>query len=570
MSLSIAKPFVLLAVALVLTFFGWSWPNRPMPLPTPYAGLVESVSFAPFRGSQSPLTGNFPSDTEIAEALDALVGKVRGIRLYTSREGMQIVPELARARGLKVFAGAWLGTIAHVNQDEVASLIELANTYPDTIDRVIVGNEVLLRRDLPVDALIGDIRRVKAAVKQPVTYADVWEFWLRNPQLAAEVDFITIHILPYWEDQPLPVEAGNAHVDHILAEVKAAFPGKPVVIGEIGWPTHGRDREAAVAGRLEQARFLTAFMTKARAEGIRYNVIEAFDQPWKSAMEGTVGANWGLFDESWQPKYDLSGPVVEQPYWPLGAAFAALVAIGLAVHQRRRAVEMSWPRVAAAGLVLAVATYAGSRAALEAVIYSYMPGPEAWALFKAVIANGVAVTLFVTACRILDDDRRARAGGWVVAAGDLMLVLATGLAFVLSFLMVVGVTDDILMPLLPRSTIDLLWPLLPVDGRYRDFPTAYLAIAALAPPIVAGLAAATGRDRFLDRLAFGRIFGTVDRAPPRGRAWFAAATGLGFLAMAGGLITVEGTANVEAWVWAACLVLLALPFAASVRLHWVE
>jgi hypothetical protein len=31
-------------------------------------------------------------------------------------------------------------------------------------------------------------------VTQPVTYADVWEFWLRNPQLADEVDFITVHM----------------------------------------------------------------------------------------------------------------------------------------------------------------------------------------------------------------------------------------------------------------------------------------------------------------------------------------------------------------------------------------
>ncbi|MDD3446979.1 MAG: hypothetical protein PHS60_16345, partial [Zavarzinia sp.] len=471
---------------------------------------------------------------------------------------------------LKVFAGAWLGTVPHINQAEIASLIELANAYPETIDRVIVGNEVLLRRDLPVETLIEHIRRVKAAVKQPVTYADVWEFWLQNPQLAAEVDFITIHILPYWEDLPLPVEAGNAHVDHILTQVKAAFPGKPVVIGEIGWPTHGRDREKAVAGRVEQATFLANFMAKAEAEGIHYNVIEAFDQPWKSAMEGTVGANWGLFDEAWRPKYDFTGPVVEFPQWPVGAAFAALMAIGLAVHQRRRAMEMSVARNLVAGLVVAVAAYAGSRAAMEAWFFAYMPGPETWATFKAVVANGVAITLVITCFRVLDDDRRARAGGWVVAAGEMMLVLATALAFALSFLLVVGVTDDILIPLLPPSTISLLWPLLPVDGRYRDFPTVYLAIAAVSPLIVAAIAAGTKRDRFLDRLAFGRVFGQLDRKPPRGRAWFGAFLAFGFVALAIALMVIEGAANREAWVWGACLVAMSLPFAASVRLHWIK
>jgi exo-beta-1,3-glucanase (GH17 family) len=50
--------------------------------------------------------------------------------------------------------------------------------------------------------LTNTIRAIKARVQVPVTYADVWEFWLRNRDVANAVDFITIHILPYWEDFP--------------------------------------------------------------------------------------------------------------------------------------------------------------------------------------------------------------------------------------------------------------------------------------------------------------------------------------------------------------------------------
>ena len=65
------------------------------------------------------------------------------------------------------------------------------------INAVIVGNEVLLRRDQPASALAGYLRRVRTATSVAVTYADVWEFWLRNPEIAAETTFVTVHILPY-------------------------------------------------------------------------------------------------------------------------------------------------------------------------------------------------------------------------------------------------------------------------------------------------------------------------------------------------------------------------------------
>ena len=80
-----------------------------------------------------------------------------------------------------------------------------------------------------------------------VTYADVWEFWLRHRDVAAAVDFITVHILPYWEDHPIPVGQAARHVDLIRKQVVAAFPDKEIFLGEFGWPSAGRMREGALA-----------------------------------------------------------------------------------------------------------------------------------------------------------------------------------------------------------------------------------------------------------------------------------------------------------------------------------
>ena len=68
------------------------------------------------------------------------------------------------------------------------------------------------------------------------------------------VDFVTIHILPYWEDFPIPASRAAAHVDAIRKKVAAAFPGKEIVIGEFGWPSAGRMREGALPSRTNQAR----------------------------------------------------------------------------------------------------------------------------------------------------------------------------------------------------------------------------------------------------------------------------------------------------------------------------
>ena len=226
------------------------------------------------------------------------------MRTYSAGENLEAVPQRAGKYGLKVWHGAWLNNNEKENLEQINLLIDHANKYKDTIERVIVGNEVLLRKDLTANELRRYIRQVKQRVSQPVTYADVWEFWLRNPSLADEVDFITIHILPYWEDEPIGLDRREPdgtpsiekHIVDIYKKVQARFPDKKIVIGETGWPSDGRMRSDARPGRVEQVRYFSTFRTIAEREKFDYNIVEAFDQYWKARQEGTVGAAWGLLD----------------------------------------------------------------------------------------------------------------------------------------------------------------------------------------------------------------------------------------------------------------------------------
>lgn len=321
------------AVVAALNFLWWWYPNRPVDIAGWSAAPLQSVSFAPYRPGQSPLTRTFPTPEQIDSDLKRLQGKVKAVRTYSSGENLEAVPQNAGKYGLKVWHGAWLNNNEKENLEQINLLIDHANKYKDTIERVIVGNEVLLRKDLTANELRRYIRQVKQRVTQPVTYADVWEFWLRNPSLADEVDFITIHILPYWEDEPIGVDRKEAdgklaiekHLVDIYKKVQERFPGKKIVIGETGWPSDGRMRSDARPGRVEQVKYFSIFRQAAEREGFDYNVIEAFDQYWKARQEGTVGAEWGLLDAQRHDKFELGKPVSAEPHWQLLYTISTIV-----------------------------------------------------------------------------------------------------------------------------------------------------------------------------------------------------------------------------------------------------
>lgn len=319
------------ALGVVLAAVLWWVVAHPRTVEASWQGPLKSASFAPFREGQSPLVEVFPSPEQIEEDLVRLKGLFEGIRTYTSTGGMDVVPALAAKHGFALTHSAWLGREAERNERDVQALIVTANRYPEAVKRVIVGNEVLLRGDLSPDQLIHYIDQVRGAIKQPVSYADVWAFWLKYPQVAEHVDYITIHILPYWEDEPVSVEDAQRHLLEIIERIRTAFPNKPILVGETGWPTEGRSRGPAHANTLVAAQFVRALPALAAEHHFDYNVVEAYDQPWKARLEGTVGARWGLFDADRKQKYSLTGPVSPLPNATARAVASIVVGLVLAI-----------------------------------------------------------------------------------------------------------------------------------------------------------------------------------------------------------------------------------------------
>jgi exo-beta-1,3-glucanase (GH17 family) len=541
----LVPPAVLLILAVVVTL-AWWWPNRPQAADVAIpAARFNSVSYAPFRPGQSPFTDTFPSATEVDQDLALLAERSRAIRSYAAIGGDYDLAAIAARHGLKLWQGIWLGSDRAQNAREIAAGIAIANRYPDTVERVVVGNEVLLRRDLPVDELIADIDQVRRAVKQPVTYADVWEFWRQNPEVAAHVDSVTVHLLPYWEDTPTGIDRAVAHVAETYHAMVGLFPGKQVVIGETGWPSRGRWRQDAAPGPVNQAMFLRRFIALSQREGFDYNLIEAFDQDWKYRSEGTVGANWGIWTADRRAKFPLSGAIVEDPNWR-GEAGASIV-VGLllfaAVQWRQRCFIRSPSPLP---LVRQRRRNVGSIAALAmtlgwALVWAWAGTvPIVYDDYLAVAAIGNLVGQALLAVLLLDRVASGRTppprfGAQATATVRNLFRLELPRAPIRTWLF-----DDLSFVFVWTAAV--LQLLLLFDPRYRDFPLPVFIV-----PLVATLVRIALRD-----LPSGG-----------GREELLAGGALALAAVASAIN--EGRLNLPSLTWNAVAVILAAPALLSLR-----
>jgi exo-beta-1,3-glucanase (GH17 family) len=338
-------PLALLLVSLTTIASVWWWLAMPVTLaraPIDAANKLECVSYAPFRDNQTPLNPAVEVSAEqIREDLIEVAKISRCIRTYSVDNGLDKVPELASEVGLKVLLGIWIGNNRFKNAQLVDTAVALSQKYPDTVTTLIVGNEVLLHGDMTPSDLRELLLSVKARVKVPVTYAETWDYWLRYREIQDAVDFVTIHVLPYWDDIPTRAENAAAQVAAIHKQVSIAFPGKEVLIGETGWPSMGRMREGALPSRINQARVISEILYVAKRDNFRVNLIEAFDASWKRYWEGTVGGYWGLFlaDHHTQ-KYPPGVPISNYPRWKplMGSGMILAIAVYAVawLSQRRR------------------------------------------------------------------------------------------------------------------------------------------------------------------------------------------------------------------------------------------
>lgn len=355
---------VSLLLASLLQVFLWLNNDKKFITPPDADNIIESLSYAPYTKKNEK---EMLSDEEVIRDLTLLKKFTNTVRFYSAEDSQKVMP-FVKQLGMKAHMGLWLSGVAEDNEKEIALAKTLITDYYDNLASVIVGNEVLLRDDLKPDELVvhirdfksfvNDISKAKKSVKEQaiqdelaqiknkrkrdvrekelraeiakhpehsvaVTTAEIWNMWLLYPDLANEVDMINIHILPYWEK--IKAENVESFFKEIYAKVREVHKTKPITIGEFGWPSQGYNNQGAVASPENQAMIIRRFLGMAKKEGFSYNIMEAFDQPWKGVDEGSVGQYWGIFDAHRNLKFEMQGVVLVEPFWFMQMVAAALI-----------------------------------------------------------------------------------------------------------------------------------------------------------------------------------------------------------------------------------------------------
>jgi glucan 1,3-beta-glucosidase len=257
-------------------------------------------------------------------------------------------------------------------------------------------------------------------------------------------------------------------------------------------------REGALPSPANQARFIHEVTANARNASYRLNVIEAFDQPWKRRLEGTVGGHWGLFDAATRaPKFTWGAPVSNHPSWGWqatgGAGFASLVFAIAGVLARRNALAPPPGRWLG---VTAIAVVSGTLigwALANVPVESLGAGGWALSVAWAAIAFAAPIACVAGLVRSVPVPSFGRVlGGSSERPSDRLALLAGAL--------LVGLTVLALQVAL----------MLVFDPRYVDFPFAPL-LAAAAPFFVLAILVApeTGVRPAAEKLAAGVLAGSA-------------------------------------------------------------
>ncbi len=392
--------------------------GRPVSLPATVTSLLPCVSYAPFRRSgHSPFDASLIVTPAQIEADLRVLQQVTGcVRTYGVDHGLDALPAIARRLGLRVVLGAWIGRDRAANQWQLERALALSREFADVVDLLVVGNEVLLRRELTPQALTELLAQAQRRSAVPVSYADVWEFWLRHGEaLRDHVDVVSAHVLPYWEDEPVAVGDAVKHVRHVADRLRKTFAPLPIFIAETGWPANGRQRGPAIPGVVEQTRFVRELQAIAERSEISagvpaFNLIEGFDQPWKRELEGAMGGYWGLFDAAARQRVSLGGPVRPAADWielPLAGLIGAVMGLAFCMgrahwrFRRRDVTRLLRQRIEAAVVWLLAGAAVGVAAVWQwQMLASWSRSPSEWLL------GGLAAAVALC-CAILAADRVA-------------------------------------------------------------------------------------------------------------------------------------------------------------------
>ncbi len=259
---------------------------------------MHGMCFSPYREGQN--IGDVLTEEQIRTRMEVVKPYTKWVRSFSCTDGNEFIARIARENGLKTIVGAWIGQDKEKNEREINSLIELAKS--GFVDIAAVGNEVLLRNELPKEEILQYIGRVKEVLPDiPVGYVDTYFRFYENPDLVDACDVILANCYPFWEG--CRVEEASNYLKKMHALTVKAAHGKPVIITETGWPDNGNNVNEAVPSPLNAMKYFINLQTWGEKYNTELFYFSSFDEAWKIHHEGEIGASWGIWDKNEHLKY---------------------------------------------------------------------------------------------------------------------------------------------------------------------------------------------------------------------------------------------------------------------------
>ena len=333
-----------------------------------------AISYGGYRTktrNTQPTLNQLKEDLKIMHAMGIRILRTYNVRLPHAANVLKAIHELKQNDSnfeMYVMLGAWIDCInawtemplnhneeSEYNEAEIARAVELANTYPDIVKIIAVGNEAMVKWAtayyVEPHIILKWVNHLQNLKKEGKINKDLWitssdnfaswgggENQYHTPELnelIESVDYLSIHTYPmhdthynpvFWGVTPKEKKLSNtekidklmnrslsyaiSQYDSVVSYMQKQGLDKPVHIGETGWASVSSgfygEKGSKATDEYKQALYYHKMREWATTNKIKCFYFEAFDEPWKDANNPTGSENFfGLITVDGKAKYAL-------------------------------------------------------------------------------------------------------------------------------------------------------------------------------------------------------------------------------------------------------------------------
>lgn len=334
----------------------------------------QAISYGGYRQNSrdvQPTIAQIKADMKILAAMNIKVLRTYNTKLAHASTVLKAIRELkAEDANFEMYVmlgawidcqGAWTANPNHEEEDEEANAaeiqraVEMANTYPDIVKIIAVGNEAMVKwaasyfvQPRVILKWVNHLQALKNNGDLPkdlwITSSDNFASWGGGgpeyhvedlEKLLRAVDYVSLHTYPmhdthynpdFWGVAEGEVNLSNlekidramlrakayavSQYENTLAYIRGLGIDKPVHIGETGWASfsngHYGTEGSKATDEYKEAIYHKMMREWTNEKGISCFYFEAFDEIWKDAQNpGGSENHFGLFTIDGKAKYAI-------------------------------------------------------------------------------------------------------------------------------------------------------------------------------------------------------------------------------------------------------------------------